>query len=191
LRSARSRASRARRVGVHLGAIDRNDADPHHPGVGAQAQNLAEEVAQRRLVADSEPRNRRVVRRLIGGDDPKRDVLAATPLDPPRRTLADRVAIQHHRPIVRRAAPTVQPKRAEERGQIQLPDRIDHKPRQVIVGQPLAQARRQQQLLLAVTRQKVLRHAQIVLIAPGRPRFVRQPPCDWHAIDGTALRSSQ
>jgi hypothetical protein len=45
------------------------------------------------------------------------------------------------------------------RGQIHRRDRVDHKPREVILGQPLAQARRQQQLLLAITRQEVLRHA--------------------------------
>jgi hypothetical protein len=41
----------------------------------------------------------------------------------------------------------------------------------VIVGQPLAQARRQHQLLLAVTRKEVLRHPGILLITPDRPRL--------------------
>jgi len=51
-----------------------------------------------------------------------------------------------------------------ERGQIELSDGIDNEPREVIPRQPLAQARRQQQLLLAITRQEVLRHAGILLI---------------------------
>jgi hypothetical protein len=45
-----------------------------------------------------------------------------------------------------------------KRGQIELPNGIDNEPREVIPRQPLAQARRQQQLLLAITRQEVLRH---------------------------------
>ena len=66
----------------------------------------------------------------------------------------------------------------KERGQIELADRVDHEPREVILGQPLAQARRQQQLLLAITRQEVLRHTGIVLIYSARtdPAFVRQRP---------------
>ena len=52
----------------------------------------------------------------------------------------------------------------KERGQIELADRVDHEPREVVLGQPLAQARRQQQLLLAITREEVLRHTGIVLI---------------------------
>jgi hypothetical protein len=52
---------------------------------------------------------------------------------------------------------------SKERGQIHLRDRVDHKPCQVILRQPHAQARRQQQLLLAITRQEVLRHVRMVL----------------------------
>jgi hypothetical protein len=38
------------------------------------------------------------------------------------------------------------------------------------LGQPLAQARRQQQLLVAVTRKEVLRHPEMVLSTPdGSP----------------------
>jgi hypothetical protein len=53
-----------------------------------------------------------------------------------------------------------------EGGQIDLRDGVDHKPRKVPLGQPLAQARRQQQLLLTVTRKEVLTHDRIVLTAP-------------------------
>src|SRR5829696_7176084 len=65
---------------------------------------------------------------------------------------------------------------AVERGQIHLLDRIKHEPRQVLLRQPLTQARRQQQLLLTITRDEVLRHHQMLLTAPDRPRFVRHPP---------------
>jgi hypothetical protein len=65
----------------------------------------------------------------------------------------------------------------KERGQIKLANYVDHKPREVILGQPLAQARRQQQLLLAIARQEVLRHPGILLNLPDGTTFVRQPPC--------------
>ena len=45
-------------------------------------------------------------------------------------------------------------------------DRVEHEPRKMVSGQPIAQARRQQQLLLAITRDEVLRHPGIVLNPP-------------------------
>ena len=152
---------------MHLRAVHSDDPDADHPRVRAQPQHLPEQRAQRPLVTDPEARDRRVIGRLVSGDHPERDVLAATPLDPPRRALADRVRVHdqrhHHRRIMRRPPMTVGAIRGKERGQIQLADRLDHKPRKVILSQPLAQARRQQQLLLAITRQEVLRHPWIVL----------------------------
>jgi hypothetical protein len=67
-----------------------------------------------------------------------------------------------------------------EHGQIKLRHGIDHEPREVILGQPLAQARRQQQLLLAITRQEVLRHAGILLIAPDRPPLYATASMECH-----------
>jgi hypothetical protein len=94
-------------------------------------------------VALAEAGNRRVIGPVARADHPRGDILHAAPLDPPRGPLADRVDIEqqrhHHRRIVRRPTMTVRPI-GVERGQIHLSDRIDHKPRRVIVGQPLAQA---------------------------------------------------
>jgi hypothetical protein len=54
--------------------------------------------------------------------------------------------------------------------QVHLLDRRQHKPREVILRQPLAQARWHQQHLLPITRQEVLSHAEMLLIAPdGTP----------------------
>ena len=171
------------RVGMHLRAVNRDDPDADHPRVRAQPQHLPEQLAQRPLVTDPKARDRRVIGRLVGGDHPERDILAAAPLDPPRRALPDRVRVHdqrhHHRRIVRRRPVTVGAIRGKERSQIELADRVDHKPREVILSQPLTQARRQQQLLLAITRQEVLRHPGIVLNRPDGPTFVRQPP--WKA----------
>ncbi len=55
-----------------------------------------------------------------------------------------------------------------ERTQIELPDSVDHEPREMPLGQPIAQTRRQQQLLITITRDKVLRHPGIVLTTPPR-----------------------
>ena len=125
-------------------------------------------------MALTKPRDRRVIGRLVGTNHPDRDILDTPALDPPRRPLPDRVAIEqqrdHHRRIVRRPAVTVGPIAGIERAQIELRDGIDHEPRQVPLRQPLTQTRRQQQLLLAITRQEVLRHPDIVLTPPdGAP----------------------
>ena len=78
---------------------------------------------------------------------------------------------------------------SKERGQIQLADRVDHKPGEVILGQPLAQARRQQQLLLAITRQEVLRHPDIVLTPPdGAPLCATASATGDSAGDGRIAR---
>jgi hypothetical protein len=52
--------------------------------------------------------------------------------------------------------------RLEPRG-VHHTDRVDHKPREVILRQPLPDVRWQQERLLAITRDEVLRYAGIVL----------------------------
>ena len=61
---------------MDLRAVDRDDPDTHHPRLRAQLQHLPEQLAQRPLVPDPEPRDRRVIGRLVGGDHPERDILA-------------------------------------------------------------------------------------------------------------------
>src|SRR3954454_23979430 len=50
--------------------------------------------------------------------------------------------------IVRRAAPTIVAIAGTKRGEVHLGDGVEHEPRQVPLGPPFAQARRQQPLLL-------------------------------------------
>jgi hypothetical protein len=94
------------------------------------------------------------------------DVLPTAPLDLPRRALPDRVRVEqerdHHLRIERRAAPTVAAIGSVERVQIDLLDRVDHKPGQVILRQPVAQTRRQQQLLVTVASEKVEGHRSLL-----------------------------
>ncbi len=56
-----------------------------------------------------------------------------------------------------------------ERAQIELRDGVDDEPGEMPLGQPLTQARRQQQLLLTITTEEVLRHPGIVLAAADGP----------------------
>ena len=51
----------------------------------------------------------------------------------------------------------------EEGRQIELLDGVEDEPREVVLRQPVAQARRQQQLLLAIARDEVLPHHEMVL----------------------------
>lgn len=102
-----------------------------------------------------------------------------------------RTAAAGHRRIMRRAAVPVG---AIELAQIDLRDHIDHQPREVILIQPLAQARRQQQLLLAIASQEVLLHAQSLLTTPDTTKpaeagFARQAQMRGFLVPGGASRS--
>jgi hypothetical protein len=59
---------------------------------------------------------------------------------------------------VRRPAAAISPVLTKDRAQIQPLDDIEHKPRQMIPRQPIPDARRQQEILVPITRQEVLRH---------------------------------
>jgi hypothetical protein len=50
-----------------------------------------------------------------------------------------------------------------KRVEIHLLNRVDHKPREVILRQPIPHVRRHQERLLAITRNKALSHPRIVL----------------------------
>ena len=162
-----------RRVGLQLGAVDRDHADADQPRLGAEPEDLAEQPRQRSLMALAKPRDRCVIGRAVGADHSRGDILHAATLDAPRRALPDRVAVKqqrhHHRRLVRRPALPIKPIGAIERRQIQPLDGVDDKPGQVPCWQPLAQARRQQQHLIAVALQEVRAHTRMVLIVADRP----------------------
>jgi len=73
---------------------------------------------------------------------------------------------EHHPRLVRRTTMAIPTIRAIERRQIKLLDRRRHKPRKVILRQPLPQTRRQQQFLLTVTSNQVPGHTHIVINPP-------------------------
>ena len=60
---------------MHLGAVHRDHLDVHEAGLGAQLKHLAEQVSQRPLMALAQPRDGRVIRRLVGRNHAHRDVV--------------------------------------------------------------------------------------------------------------------
>ena len=85
--------------------------DPDRAAARTQREHLAEQLGDRRLMADAEPRDRRVIRRPVGGDHPERQVIQTTPLDRARRAHPDRVGVDEQRDnrrrVVRGATPPV------------------------------------------------------------------------------------
>jgi hypothetical protein len=164
-----------------LRAINGDNTDLHHAGPGAQLKHPAEQLRDRRFMPHSEPRDRRVIRDLVGRNHPERDIVTAVALDAPRRPDAGRVGVDeqrnHHRRIMRRPTMAILTVITVERIKIKLIDGLKHKPRQMALRQPLLQARRQQQLLITIAPEEVLRHALIVFNPPDGTRpFARHPP---------------
>jgi hypothetical protein len=62
-------------VGLHPGAIDRDDPDLGQPGPRAQAEHRAEQPGQRPLVTLDEPGDRRVIGLGVRGDHAVGDAL--------------------------------------------------------------------------------------------------------------------
>jgi hypothetical protein len=181
-----------RRVGGDLRAVQRDQPDSHQAGLGAQLEHIGEQARERLLVTHAKTRDRCVVRRLVRADHTESNILHAAALDHPRRALTDRVRVEqqrdHHLRVKRSAPPPISAIRAEDPAQIDLLDRVEHTPRQVILAEPVTQAGRQQQLLITITSEEVLRHHRppklgdttIVLNPPDdknpQPtRFARQP----------------
>ena len=122
-----------------LGAVDRDNTDLDQTTARAERQHLAEQIGDRRLVTDPEARRRRVIRRLVGSDHTKRDIVVAAALDRPRRAHPDRIGVDeqrnHHRRVVRRSTPTVVAITRMKRRQIQL---RRPRPKQTMRGAPQA-----------------------------------------------------
>jgi hypothetical protein len=116
-------------------------------------------------VANPKAGDRRVVGDPVGADNPEGDVLAAAALDPPRASLPGAVGVgeqgEHHLRIVRRSAVAVGAVGGVERLEVEFVDRLDHEPGEVILRQPVAEIRRQEQGLAAVAGEEVLSHGSV------------------------------
>ncbi len=148
-----------RRVRLDLRPVDRDHSDRHQPRLPTQAQNVVEQLRDLSLVTTAELRDRRVIRRAQTRDHLERHVLPTRPLDPPRRPVPARVRIEqqgnHHLRVTRRATRTAEPIRLPEPIQVHHLHSAEHRPHQVVLGQPLRQRRRHQQHLTTVTRNEI------------------------------------
>jgi hypothetical protein len=127
------------------------------------SQGEVRKIAQSSVVASTVTADRRVVGALVGADHPEGDVLPAAALDRARGALADRVGVDeegdHHLRVVSGGV-AVRSVGGVEGLEVELVDRLDHEPREVIGGQPVAQVGWQQQRLVTVAREEVLSHAR-------------------------------
>lgn len=141
-----------RRVGLHLRTVQRDAPERHRARFQCQPQDLLEEAPQRRQMLLAKVADRAKVRLIPGGQDAKRDVFAQPAIDLPRREDANAVGVHqhlgHHHRVIRRLPPLVVLVDKRDRRQVQLIDQVAHEVRQVIIRQPIAEARRQQQILL-------------------------------------------
>ncbi len=151
-----------RGVAGQLGAIQAEGAQRHHALGGQQPQHLAEQPAQRHLMLRPEPGDGRVIGLQPAGDHPVAHVAHAPLLDDPAGPLSLAVAIQqqrdHHLGVERRPPVPVGPVPAAELAQIQGGDRVQYDERQIVLGQPFAHVHRQQQRLITLRINEVLRH---------------------------------
>ena len=158
-------AASARR---HLRAIDRDHPRPHQSCLRTQPQHRGEQVRQRLLVTNLEPRDGRVIRYVIGGNHPVGDVLTAVTLDrsggPHICAIRVEHEAHHHRRVIRRPPMPVRSIGSEERVEIEPSDGLKHEPREMILRQPIPQRRRQQKGLLTNTINEVLGHPGIQLV---------------------------
>src|ERR1035437_6484064 len=166
-----------RGVRMDLCPVDRDHPDLHEARLPAQPKHRAEQLGQRVLMAGTEARDRRVIGLLLGSDHPVGDILHALALDPPRRAFTPRIGIEqkrhHHRRLKRRPPPPIPSVGSEERGQIHLFDRRQHKPRQVVLRQPIPRVRGHQERLLTIARQEVHSHTLKCLNLLGRSGDLR------------------
>jgi hypothetical protein len=120
-------------------------------------------------VAGPEASDGRVIGFPVGGDHPEGDVLLAAALDPPSRALADRVGVEaerhHHLRVMGGAAPAVVAIGAIEALEVELLDRVQDEPGEMIGGEPLTKVRRHQELLVTLAREEVWAHSW--MLGPG------------------------
>ena len=162
-----------RRRRRHLRPVDRDDADLDQPAARAESEHLPEQLGQRVLMALPEARDRRVVRPLLAVIT-RNATSSGTPARSPattasrsrRRRATARPSSPGHRP----PGPPVDPISRVEPIEVHLADRVEHKPREVTLRQPLTDSGGIRQRLLAITRDKAQRHA------PDRLETARTAP---------------
>ncbi len=151
-----------RGVGLDAGGVQGYESDPDESYFSGQAQHLVEQVRELLLVVSREAGDGGVVGGLVGGDEAEGDVLHAPPLDQARGSRSGGVGVDeqghHHLRVVGRSTPPIDSAPGVERRQVEgLHDR-DDVPREVVLWQPVVQARRHQERLVPVAGNEVVGH---------------------------------
>ena len=127
-----------------------------------QLQHLEEQPRQPRQMALAKLRDAVVIRMLVGSQNPKGHIVVSSLLDLARRHPPSAITVNqqldHQRRMIRRPSAQVVFVAIQDLAQIQLLDYIADIQRQVIIAQPFAQVRRQQQPLAQIVRAKRFSH---------------------------------
>ncbi len=151
------------RVGLELGAVERDVAKPDQPRLPAQPQDLHEQRRQRRQMALPEVADGAEIRPLQAGHRHDVEPLLAAPGDPPRGVDALGVGIEqqrhHHRRVVGRLAALLPLVGLDDRRKVQLAaHQLAHQMRRMARRHEVVDRRRQQPDLIHVPRPKGLAH---------------------------------
>ena len=125
------------------------------PGCLTPLEHLHRQARQGRQLALPKGRDAVVIGGRLAGQHPVRNILVGGALDPPRARLPATPRIQqqpdhHHRMIRRLGAPISAFVHLHDLGEVQRVEDIQHQPRPVPFGNPLAHLGRQQQSLISV-----------------------------------------
>jgi hypothetical protein len=140
-------------------------AELDQPGLAAQAQDLHEQLAQRRQMALPEVAHGAKVRPLHAGHGHDVEALLTRPGDPSRGIDASGVGVEqechHHGRMVRRLAPLLPLVGVEDRRQVELgAHQLAHQMRRMARRHEVVDRRRQQPYLIHIPRPKGLAHAR-------------------------------
>ena len=160
----------AARVGLDLGAVDRDRAQLDQAHLARQPHHLHEQLRQLLQVQGPEVADRAVRREVARRQHPEGHVLVELPGDLARAEHARGVAVDqhldHHRRVKRLVARPVLVVAGVERAQIERVDRVADEVRQVPLGQPVLDRLGQQQHLLRFVREVVRGHGRQTYLIP-------------------------
>ncbi|GAA1846126.1 hypothetical protein GCM10009772_24330 [Pseudonocardia alni subsp. carboxydivorans] len=142
------------RVRGDFRTVDRDRAQPGHPRVSAQPQDLREQAGEHLAVGLAEPGQHGVIGHVTGARDPERHIRGAQSLDLAAGALPATVGIQQQpeqhlrvvpgptgRAAARTAITAARDPGMQRRG-VQHRDRVQHEPHQMLIRQPVDHVRR-------------------------------------------------
>ena len=153
---------RQRRVGCDLGPVDGDRAQGGEARLRARRQHVDEHGPHRLGVPRPEAGDSDVVGHHVGADGPEGEVAAARRLDAAGRPHAPAVGVdqqgEHHLGVVGRAAGPVVGVAGVERPQVDHGHDVEDEPHQVVLGQPVGDARGEEEELVPARYLVVISH---------------------------------